>query len=397
MSSTLIYSDSQTLLANLVLTGEPVRIGRAASCQLRVSDSTVSDEHCMIRQEGNIWVAESLPGAITFLNAQEHPIVRQPLRDRDLLRCGGLWIQFTQDEKDTLQGESAPRSSAGAGDAAQLHKELAEARELAAGLRKSAEQLESELATNKRELSLAQSELAQTSTKLAAAGQRAHDQEAATAHLLGENKSLVAELEHLRTILNHKDQVIEEAREAPQSMMAELVAVRRQCEELTEQRKWLEAERDAAQIELSRRALALAQAEEELRRLRHQSELHERLLATSHNAGAELARAVQHNSSLTIELTQAREKLAAVKEQLAMCLKAISLVVIELGVKVYALRAAIVRQGTSGDADNAKTIHDALEQILMHLNDGNVQLQSLRKLTDEVAAAAPTSAVQALS
>ncbi len=443
MSAKLIYSDSQTLLASLGLAGEPIRIGRGAGCQLRVSDPSVCDEHCALRQEGDIWVVESVAGADTFVNAQEHPISKHPLRSRDLIRCGGLWIQFIvdeapaltqvevgaelpgtvqallataasellqqkaltrflQEEKDALRSELAQLKSGAADAAAQLsgadvdrlQQELTELRQTVTGLRKSAEPLESELASLRRELSLSQSELAQATAKLAASAQQASDQEAATAHLLNENKSLVAELEHLRTILSHKDQVIEEAREAPQSMMAELVAARRQSEELTAQRKWLEAERDAAQIELSRRSLALAQAEEELRRLRHQSELHERLLATSHSSGAELARAVQHNSVLTIELTQAREKLAAVKEQLSLCLKAISLVVIELGVKVYALRAALAR-GT--DAESGKAINDTMEQILLHLNDGNVQLQALRKLTDEVSASPPASAAQVLS
>lgn len=442
MSAKLIYSDSQTLLASLALTGEAVRIGRGAGCQLRVSDPSVGDEHCALHQEGDIWVVESLAGAGTFVNAQEQPVSKHPLRSRDLIRCGGLWIQFIvdeapaltqvevgaelpgtvqnllataasellqqkaltrflQEEKDALRTEllqlksgTAAAQPSGA-DVDRLQQELTELRETVTSLRKAAEPLESELSTLRRELSLSQSELGQATAKLAAAAQQVKDQEAATAHLLNENKSLVVELEHLRTILSHKDQVIEEAREVPQSMMAELVAVRRQCEELTEQRKWLEAERDAAQIELSRRALALAHAEEELRRLRHQSELHERLLATSHSSGAELARAVQHNSALTIELTQAREKLAMVKEQLALCLKAISLVVIELGVKVYALRAAIARQ--SLDAETGKAVNDTMEQILLHLNDGNVQLQALRKLTDEVSASPPASAAQVLS
>lgn len=443
MSAKLIYSDAQTLLASLALTGEPVVIGRSAGCQLRVTDPSVCDEHCALHQEGDIWVVESLAGADTFVNAHEHPITKHPLHSRDLIRCGGLWIQFVveqalplsavegraelpaaaqtllataaaellqqkaltrflQEEKESLRNElaqlksgSAAASSPPPADADRLQQELTELREAVTGLRKAAEPMESELATLRRELSLSQSELAQATLKLAAAAQKVQDQEAATAHLLTENKSLVAEIEHLRTILNHKDQVIEEARGVPQSMMAELVVARRQTEELGEQRKWLEAERDAAQIELSRRSLALAQAEEELRRLRHQSELHERLLATSHSSGAELARSVQHNSVLTIELTQAREKLAAVKEQLALCLKAIANVIIELGVKVYALRAAIARQ--SADTESRKAVDDTMEQVLLHLNDGNVQLQALRKLTDEVSASPPAAAVQALS
>jgi len=202
----------------------------------------------------------------------------------------------------------------------------------------------------------------------------------------------VAEMEHLRAILQDKDQVIAESREAPQALMAELLAVRRQCEEELAQRRRVETERDAAQIDLSRRALALSQAEEELRKLRHQSEQHERLLTASHDAGGELAKAVAANSMLTMELTAAREKLATLKEQLNTCLKAISFIVIELGVKVYALRAAVARQGGLTEPESSKAINDALDQMLIHLNEGNVQLQLLRRLTDQPEPAEAASA-----
>lgn len=385
--SKLIYNDSQTLLASLALAGEPVRIGRGASCQLRVSDPTVADEHCCIGKEGALWMVESLSGAATYVNGQEHPITKQPLRDRDLIRCGALWIQF-------ILCEAAAQTDAGA-ESRDATRDAT--RDGAPELRQTAERLEAELATYRRDLSLAQSELAQATAKLTAANQEATEQEAATAKLLNENRSLVREMEHLRTILNHKDQVIAEAREAPQSMMAELVAVRRQCDELTEQRKRLEVERDAAQLELSRRVLTLSQAEEELRRLRHQSEQHERLLGLSHDAGNELAKAVQKNSTLVIELNQTREKLARLREQLAVCLNEVSVIVTELGVKVYALRAAVARQGLTGGPESAAAIGAAIDQILGHLNESDVQLQILRKMTEVDRAETQPQIIQAAS
>lgn len=383
MQSKLIYNDSQTLLASLALAGGPVRIGRAASCQLRVSDPSVADEHCCIGQEGERWLVESLSGAATYINAQEHPITKQPLRDRDLIRCGALWIQFICCDAAAAEVEGDPDAK--------------DAKDAAADRCQTAERLAAELLSHKRDLSLAQSELAQATAKLAAASQAAAEQEAATAHLLSENKSLVNETEHLRTILQHKDQVIAEAREAPQSLMAELLAVRRQCEELTEQRKRLETERDASQIELSRRALTLTQAEEELRRLRYQSEQHERLLSASHDAGSELAKAVRKNSALVIELNQTREALAGIKEQLATCMKEVSVIVTELGVKVYALRAAVARQSLPGGAESAGAINDALDQILIHLSESDVQLQVLRKMADLAGAEAQPEAILAAS
>lgn len=441
MQAKLIYCDLPRPLASAPLGDEPVRIGRAPSCQLRVSDFSVADEHCAVRREGDIWIVEAL-GAETYINDQELPITRHPLGHRDVIRCGTLWIQcivegaelspqvaarvelnqdaqvllataatellqhkaqaqFLQQEKDALVKQLAALQS-GPGDAerqqqsrlAEQQKELAAQQEAVATLRKTVEQLESELATQKRELALAHSELMQATSKSTAHSQLAKDHEAATAHLLNENKALVAEMEHLRAILRDKDQVIAEAREAPQTLMAELVAVRRQCEEELAQRKRVETERDAAQIDLSRRALALAQAEEELRKLRHQSELHERLMAAGHDAGSELAKAITANSALTVELHATTAQLAALKEQLGSCLKAISFIVIELGVKVYALRAALARQGGLTEAESNKAVSDALDQMLIHLNEGNVQLQLLRRLTEPSAAAAPINGMQ---
>ena len=51
---------------------------------------------------------ESVAGADTFVNAQEHPISKHPLRSRDLIRCGGLWIQFIM-----MRTQPRPRSGRG--------------------------------------------------------------------------------------------------------------------------------------------------------------------------------------------------------------------------------------------------------------------------------------------
>ena len=71
-----------------------------------------------------------------------------------------------------------------------------------------------------------QSRMAQATAKLAGATKQASDQ--GGGHRALQRKQIPGGgLEHLRTILQPRDQVIEEARE-PRSMMAELVAARRQ-------------------------------------------------------------------------------------------------------------------------------------------------------------------------
>lgn len=261
-------------------------------------------------------------------------------------------------------------------------------------LRAKVEQLETELLVQKREQAVALNELAQANARTAAADQVAKEQEELMTHLLAENKTLVKEQEHLRTILNAKDQMIAEVREAPQTLMTELVQLRHQYEEATSHRKWMEAERDAAQLEMSRRALVLGHAEEELRRLRHQNEKLERLSATTTDAGAELSKSVQENSALSIELAQIREKLAAIKQQLGAGHKGISLLVSELGAKVYALRAAIARLEGSFEQAAGARIHDMLDQLLANLNDGNSHVHALRELAEQSGSEAATPGAQ---
>jgi len=444
MPAKLIYCDLPRPLASVILEGEPVRIGRSPSCQIRVSDFSVADEHCTVRREGGLWVVEALDAA-TYVNDQELPIAKHPLRHHDIIRCGSLWIQyiltesdaalspqlvdnvelstsaqailttaatelmqqkaqtqFLQQEKEALVKELAALKSDAAYSAREqkesllLHQQqaLAQQKEAAESLRKPVEQLASERLTQKRELSHLHSELAQAATQSSAHSQLAHEQEATTAHLLTENEALVAEMEQLRTVLHDKDQMIAEAREAPQTMMAELLAVRQQCEEEAAERKQAEAERDAAQFDLSRRTMALAQAAEELRKFRHQSETHERLMAASYDAGSELAKAIAANSTLTIELAVAREKHLTLIDQLDTSLKAISFVMIEVGVKVHALRAAVSRPGGLPEPENAKAVNDALDQLLLHLKEVNVQLQVLRQLTEPPETAAQAAGMQ---
>ena len=251
-------------------------------------------------------------------------------------------------------------------------------------LRTQLEKLETELNVQRREQAVALNELTQAHARTTEAHLLVKEHEAAMTKLLSENKGLIEEREHLRTILASKDQMIAEAREAPQTLMTELIQLRHQCEEASSHRKWMEAERDAAQIEMSRRSLALSQAEEELRRLKHQNEQLERLNATKSDAGAELSKAIHENSALTVELQQTREKLAAVQQQLGAGHQGVALLVSELGAKVYALRASFARiSGSLPDPAAGSTIQDTIDQILAHLNDGNGHVHALRELAEK--------------
>lgn len=446
MAAKLIHRDTQGQLKSYALEGDTVRIGSAPTCHISVNDGSLGLEHCMVQKEGDVWVVQDLGTPLhTFVNDAEEPIGKHPLRSRDVIRCGTLWIQliddeplaavvapssvsdgasvqavaaaaakelvqqkalvqFLQDEKQSLireltllktaYGDLGRRAESTESERERRERMLALQQQDLEGHKESTEQLraqitqlESDLATQKREFDLARSEAAQARSKAESAMQDSLEREQALAKLLSENKSLVAEAEHLRSILSHKDEVIQQARGTPDTVMTELVALRQKFDEITAKLTRIEAERDVAQTELARRSLAHEQAEEELRRLRHQHEHLERLTVSQSDAGADLTKALQQNATLTDDLTRLRERQAQLDQHLFTCLTGVEGIVTELGAKLYALRASLARgAATSSERAPSGPVFDVMDQLLEHLNDGNAQLRVLRKLFEKSAA-----------
>ena len=449
MAAKLIHRDTQGQLRSHALDGGTVRIGSAPTCEISVNDGSLGLEHCTVQKEGDVWVVQDLGTPLhTFVNDAEEPVKKHPLRSRDVIRCGSLWlqliddepavapssvsdgasvqavaaaaakellqqkalVQFLQDEKQSLireltllktaYGDLGRRAESTESERERRERMLAlqqqdleEHKESTEQLRAQITQLESDLATQKREFELARSEAAQARSKAESAMQDSLEREQALAKLLSENKSLVAEAEHLRSILSHKDEVIQQARGTPDTVMTELVALRKQFEETTTKLTRIEVERDVAQTELARRSLAYEQAEEELRRLRHQHEHLERLTVSQSDAGADLTKALQQNATLTDDVTRLRERQKQLDQSLFTCLTGVEAIVVELGAKIYALRAALARgSATSSERAPSGPVFDVMDQLLEHLNDGNAHLRVLRKLFEQ-SAATPTPPV----
>lgn len=430
MQGKLIYSGPSESLFSAKLVDETVRIGRSAGCQIASAAPGLLDEHCAIKKEGDVWFAEALHSdGPVYINDREQPITRHPLRHRDVIRCGSLWLQLILDEETLpkLDGAAVPESvQAVLATAAQellQHKALVqirdaekqaltqelsalkstlgdakpsspasavssedagELRETTERLRAQCAALETELATQKRECTVARVEFGELKAQAEAASQKLNEQTESVALLLSENKKLVADMERLRAILDQKDQLIAEAKEAPQALVTELAQLRLQHEQAAARLVTAEAEREAARAELARRSIAHEQAEEELRRLRVEAEALKKVAVGQHDASADLAKTAQENSVLSQELLSTRAELEAVRKQLADGLASVSKVVTELGARFYALRAAVARlEPPVADRRTISMLAEALDEILEHQNTGDAELRGLRKLAKD--------------
>jgi len=75
----------------------PVRIGRAAGCDLRLEGNGVWDEHLQVQFDpGRGFVLETGPNALATINGQ--PLQRTVLRNGDLIEIGSVKMQFCLSE-----------------------------------------------------------------------------------------------------------------------------------------------------------------------------------------------------------------------------------------------------------------------------------------------------------
>jgi len=75
----------------------PVRIGRGASCDLRLEGNGVWDEHLHVQFEPvKGFVLEATPNALATINGQ--PLQRTVLRNGDLIEIGSVKMQFCLSE-----------------------------------------------------------------------------------------------------------------------------------------------------------------------------------------------------------------------------------------------------------------------------------------------------------
>lgn len=94
MSARLSISTEEGLCLETQLGSQPLRIGRAKDNSLRSEDRRTSRHHAVVRKldEDSFEIEDAGSSYGTILNGR--PITKEKLKHQDIVRCGGLTLQF---------------------------------------------------------------------------------------------------------------------------------------------------------------------------------------------------------------------------------------------------------------------------------------------------------------
>ncbi len=110
----LIYQDSTGVERSIVLSNEPLLIGRSAECQVQTQDAMVSRRHARIFWDGG-YLIEDL-GSSNGVYVGQEKVQKAPFRPGDIVTCGSLVIRMVPDMRQ-------PTSSLAAASLAESHVE----------------------------------------------------------------------------------------------------------------------------------------------------------------------------------------------------------------------------------------------------------------------------------
>lgn len=172
MTDRLIYRHAQGRLVAVALSGNVVHIGRDSRCQLRVADILLSGVHCRVVRRDAVWLLEDLGSANhTFVNDSESALRQDEsysLRDCDVIRCGGLWIQFrsavSEPPVEAIVVEMKPAPPQVEPDSGTLQADLKATRQRLQAAETCVEEQRSELAALRRDAQAAHKRLASLET-----------------------------------------------------------------------------------------------------------------------------------------------------------------------------------------------------------------------------------------
>lgn len=442
MTDRLSYRNAQGKLVTVALAVNAVHIGRDSSCELRVADILLSGVHCRVVRREAGWRLEDLGSANrTFVNDNEAPLGKDEshaLRDRDIIRCGGLWIQFRSAAAElpveALEVEMEPDPPLAGPDPGALQADLTATRQMLRMAEARIEEQRSELATLRSRAQAAQERVAsletigdrlavfsrqvtekeQQQTQLQArvrtleesaaiASKEASAARAEGKHLLEQLKrgreqlessetslaralksfaELNEELQSLRLLGQEKDKRLELLASAPSTQAIELHALHEKTQQQAARLRALETERDAQRHAQQQSRLALEQLEAENRALRQEIDQLQRLtLASRPGDGASVAELTKKTGQLASQLDDTKQALAEQRQVFTSLYESLETVILELGERMFALKKGYLRQTESlADRETVKLSVANIDRMMDEIQNAQGQLRALQRL-----------------
>jgi hypothetical protein len=103
----LIYHDSDGIDKVLLLSSDPVMIGRATECQVQTQDAMVSRRHARIYWDGNYWIEDL--GSSNGVYVGNEKVQKAPFRPGDTVTCGSLVLRLMPDTSPRVTGAMTPQ------------------------------------------------------------------------------------------------------------------------------------------------------------------------------------------------------------------------------------------------------------------------------------------------
>jgi hypothetical protein len=102
----IIYHDSDGVDKTIVLSSDPVMIGRATECTIQTQDAMVSRRHARIFWDGNYFIEDL--GSSNGVYIGNEKVQRAPIRPGDTVTCGSLVLRLVPDTLSSRPQAPAP-------------------------------------------------------------------------------------------------------------------------------------------------------------------------------------------------------------------------------------------------------------------------------------------------
>jgi hypothetical protein len=110
MGAKIFYRDAVGRQGTVELGDEPAFVGRSADCAIRSEDAMVSRKHAVIRRVFDHYEVEDL-GSSNGIEVNGKRVDRHVLVDSDSVRCGSVWLRYSEEDSSETRPSPAPTSA----------------------------------------------------------------------------------------------------------------------------------------------------------------------------------------------------------------------------------------------------------------------------------------------